>query len=119
MFATAFSTNVTISGLTVSGGFNAHQGGWGGGIVNLGSMTVSHCVITGNTIPAGGGPGGGIFNYSSLQIINSIVSGNSAAYGGGGVWNDGNATLEITDSAISRQLKSGRWRRRPAISTAR
>ena len=101
VFATAYYTNVTISGITVSGGFNAFQGGWGGGIVNGGSMTVSSCVITGNTIPAGGGPGGGIFNYSSLRLINSIVSGNSAAYGGGGVWNNGNATLEITDSTIS------------------
>lgn len=101
VFVTAYNTNVTISGLTVTKGFNAHQGGWGGGIVNRGSMTVSDCVITRNTIPAGGGPGGGIFNYSSLKLINSIVSGNSAAYGGGGVWNNGNATLEIVDSTIS------------------
>src|SRR5687767_7626611 len=34
VFVTGYSTNVTISGLTVSGGFNAYQGGWGGGIVN-------------------------------------------------------------------------------------
>jgi hypothetical protein len=101
VFATANYTNVTISGLTVSGGFNASPGGWGGGIRNGGSLTVSDCVITGNTIPAGGGPGGGIFNYSSLRILNSVVSGNSAAYGGGGVWNNGNATLEIVDSTIS------------------
>jgi hypothetical protein len=101
VFVTAYNTNVTISGITVSGGFNAYPGGWGGGILNSGSMTMSDCVITGNTIPAGGGPGGGIFNYSSLQLTNSIVSGNSAAYGGGGVWNNGNATLEIIDSTIS------------------
>ncbi|HUE90026.1 MAG TPA: thrombospondin type 3 repeat-containing protein [Vicinamibacterales bacterium] len=101
VFVTAYYTHVTISGLTVSGGFNANRGGWGGGIVNRGSMTVSNCVITGNTIPAGGGPGGGVFNYSSLRLIHSIVSGNSAAYGGGGVWNNGNAWLEITDSTIS------------------
>lgn len=101
VFVTAYNTNVTISGLTVTRGFNADRGGWGGGIVNRGSMTVSNCVITGNTIPAGGGPGGGIFNYSSLKLINSIVSGNSAAYGGGGVWNNGNARLEITGSTIS------------------
>ena len=107
VFATAYHTNVTISGITVSGGFNAYQGGWGGGIVNSGSMTVSSCVITGNTIPAGGGPGGGIFNYSSLRLVNSIVSGNSAAYGGGGVWNNGNATLEITDSTISGNSAGG------------
>ena len=101
VFVTAYNTNVIISGITVSGGFNAYQGGWGGGIVNSGSMTLSNCVITGNTIPAGGGPGGGIFNYSSLTLINSTVSGNSAAYGGGGIWNNGNATLKITDSIIS------------------
>lgn len=101
VFATDNHTNVTISGLTVSGGFNAYPGGWGGGIVNKGSMTVSDCVITGNAIPAGGGPGGGIFNYSSLRLLNSVVSGNSSAYGGGGVWNNGNAALEIVDSTIS------------------
>lgn len=101
VFITAYNTNVTVSGLTVTGGFNAYQGGWGAGIVNLGSLTAIDCVITGNRIPAGGGPGGGIFNYSSLKLINSTVSGNSAAYGGGGVWNNGNAWLEITDSTIS------------------
>jgi hypothetical protein len=107
VFVTAYNTNVNISGLRVSGGFNASQGGWGGGILNRGFMTVSNCVITGNTIPAGGGPGGGIFNYSTLRVINSIVSGNSAAYGGGGVWNNGNARLEITDSTISGNSAGG------------
>lgn len=107
VFVTDFGTNVTISGLTVSGGFNASPGGWGGGILNRGSMTVSDCVITGNTIPAGGGPGGGIFNYSSLRLLNSVVSGNSAAYGGGGVWNNGNARLEIADSTISANSEGG------------
>lgn len=101
VFRTTHHTNVTISGLTVSGGFNAQPGGWGGGILNLGAMTVSNCVITGNTIPAGGGPGGGIFNYSSLRIVNCTISGNSAAYGGGGVFNNGNASLEVVDSTIS------------------
>lgn len=101
VFMTTYNTNVAISGLTVSGGFNAHPGGWGGGIVNAGAMTVSNCVITGNTIPAGGGPGGGIFNYSRLRIVNCTISGNSAAYGGGGVWNNGNATLDVIDSTIS------------------
>jgi hypothetical protein len=99
VFATANYTNVTISGLTVSGGFNASPGGWGGGILNRGSMTVRDCVITGNTVPAG--HGGGIFNYSSLRILDSVVSGNSAAYEGGGVWNNPNALLEITDSTFS------------------
>lgn len=107
VFVTNYHTNVTISGLTVTGGFNGDQGGWGGGIVNRGSMTVNDCVITGNTIPAGGGPGGGIFNYSSLQLINSTVSGNAAAYGGGGVWNNGNARLEITDSIVSSNSAGG------------
>jgi hypothetical protein len=99
VFSTTYYTNVTISGLTVSGGFNAQPGGWGGGILNRGSMTVRDCVITGNTVPAG--HGGGIFNYSSLRIRNSVVSGNSAGYEGGGVWNNPNALLEITDSTIS------------------
>ncbi len=101
VLVTSYNTDVSISGLTVSGGFNANQGGWGGGIVNFSSMTLTNCVITGNTIPAGGGPGGGIFNYSSLRIVDSIVSGNSSAYGGGGVWNNGNAKLEISGSTIS------------------
>jgi hypothetical protein len=101
VLATNTSTNVTISGLTITRGFNAAPGGWGGGIVNKGTLTLSNCVIAANNAAAGAGPGGGIFNYSSLRLINSIVSGNSAAYGGGGVWNNGNATLEIADSTIS------------------
>jgi hypothetical protein len=107
VLATNISTNVTISGLTITQGFNAAPGGWGGGIVNKGTLTLSNCVIAANVAAAGAGPGGGIFNYSSLTLINSTVSGNSAAYGGGGIWNNGNAALTVTDSIVSGNSSTG------------
>jgi hypothetical protein len=83
----ASSLDVSISGLTLSGGRRSS----GGAIVsgsNSGptDLTLSHVTISGNT--ATSDEGGGVFAYSddgvgSLVVENSTVSGNSADFGGG------------------------------------
>src|SRR5262249_41590454 len=81
--ATAF--NVTISGLTITGGKDSNA--LTGGIFNSENLTVLNCTISDNhTI----GDGGGIHssqiagqNLPTLTVQNTTISGNSAGIGGG------------------------------------
>ena len=107
------SGNLTVQGLTITGG----TAGAGGGIANLrGTLTVNHTTVTGNTATGLGGGGifsgtmgtgpvgtttlnssqvngntsltsaGGILNHAGTLILNaSQVNGNTAAVGGGGI----------------------------------
>jgi hypothetical protein len=96
---------VTISGLTITGGLAINGGG---GIDNSGTLTVTDTAISGNSADA---IGGGIFNdYGTLTISGSTISNNSA-FGlhvpgeGGGVGSFG--TLRISDSTISGNRTGG------------
>jgi hypothetical protein len=103
--------NLTLNGLTLTGGFN----GFAGGAIfnNEATLTLNGSVVTGNAAPAGGGiasgtnkpgpvgtttlnnsqvtdnvafaaGGGGIINHAGTLTLNSsVVSGNSAPGGGG------------------------------------
>jgi hypothetical protein len=88
---------LTISRCTITG--NNGSGGYGGGIVNLGgTLTVSSSTITGNS--ASGGYVGGIFNYAgTATVTNSTITGNSGGYGGG-IVNDGGPTT-VSSSTIT------------------
>ncbi len=87
-------SNVTISGLTITGGVAAN----GGGIQNNGTLTLSDCTVQGNS--AFGGSGGGIANTGSLSVLASTISGNSTQLApGGGLANTGTAT--ISQSTVS------------------
>ena len=102
------TVDVTIEGLTITGG-NAIELG-GGGINNLENLTVNEVEIIGNTADGGGGiltndgatttvnystisgntattfNGGGISNYSATTTVNySTISGNSSDARGGGI----------------------------------
>ena len=68
-----------ISGLTITGGSNAANGG---GIANSGTLTVSNSSISGNTSTSANG--GGISNSGTLTVSNSAISGNTSANGSGG-----------------------------------
>jgi len=88
---------VTLSGLTVTGGYIA---GNGGGLNNSESLTLSEVTVEGNrAVYIDHCGGGGIFNTGDLRIIKSTVSDNSVDYGGGGIINYG--TLHIAESTIS------------------
>jgi len=116
---------VTISGLTITGGYDVSDRG-GGGIFSDGQVTIRNCTVFNNTAQLGGGiagtgtisnstivgnfalasgnasaPGGGIFG--SWDISNSTIVGNTASGGGaigGGIWGGG----IITSSTISGNL---------------
>jgi hypothetical protein len=125
VFAVENKTNVTLSGLTITGGVGrsglpyffavSAYDNEGGGILNLGTLTVSGCTISGNyENPATGATcyGGGIYNGGTLTVTGSTVSGNSVkpqANGGspgygGGIYNAG--TLMVTSSTISSNFAS-------------
>ncbi len=96
------NANLTINGVTVTKGngtgitipgFN----GYGGGILNIGTLTLTNSIVSGNTAALAGG--GGIYNQGSTMTTNSTVSGNTAGYGGGIANNDG--TMTLTNSTVS------------------
>ena len=77
MFAVEKNTNVTVSGLTITGGTGLAVHGArhlndneGGGILNFGTLTISSCTISGNCCdPASGKSyGGGIYNAGTLTV---------------------------------------------------
>jgi hypothetical protein len=98
------AATVTITGLTIAGGYQEIGEGFpgfgGGGIGNEGSLTLNDVTVAGN-YPRGiynegaltlddstvadnaGGRGGGIFNEGSLKLNGSSVTRNSGAVGGG------------------------------------
>jgi hypothetical protein len=98
-------TDVTISGLTLTGGdARGTFDGDGGAIFAIGEvdLTLSHVTITGNTAVDGGGvamkPYG---TYAELIVESSTISGNSATDGnGGGIFSLG-ANSRMSNSTIS------------------
>jgi predicted outer membrane repeat protein len=96
--------NVTVSGLTISGMSTAWVAnaapwdGYGGGILNHGTLTVISCTISG-IISGYDTEGGAIFSDGTLFLNGSTIS-HSEAYGtatrGGGISNWGTATFSNT-----------------------
>jgi LPXTG-motif cell wall-anchored protein len=90
--ASVGGVDVSISGVTVTGGNDASYGG--GGILDgsaaaptLDRLTIDASVITGNTAAGGAAPGGGVQMFGGqLVITNSTISNNTAAAEGGGVY---------------------------------
>ena len=97
IFLVSSGTQVSISGITISGG-NVPLGTDGGGILNNGgTLTITSSTLSGNSA---GNDGGGISNEGgTLTITSSTLSGNTASQGGA-IFND-EGTLTITSSTIS------------------
>jgi hypothetical protein len=95
-------TAITISGLTVTKGNGYGNGGFGGGIYNLGDLTLTACVITQNTARSAGG---GIYNHGTLTLDGTTVSKNQApdtSLGqGGGIENDGGQLIIKNQSYVT------------------
>lgn len=98
--------NLTLSGLTVTGGRDSSKGG---GIYNAGTLQITNCAISGNFVTGGSDNfGGGIYNdsFATLTITRSTISGNSVSGSGnfsnrgGGIAND-NGVLTIKGSTVS------------------
>jgi hypothetical protein len=123
VFKVDAGTNVAISGLTIEDGGGVasyypattpttgtpsdYYDGYGGGILNLGTLILSGCNVTGNaTGPSLGAgaydfEGGGIYNGGTMTLSGCNVTSNSDGYGppmgadayGGGIYNGGTMTL--------------------------
>jgi RTX calcium-binding nonapeptide repeat (4 copies) len=96
--------DVTISGLTLTGG-NGSDLGFGGALVNYdeGNLTLRRVTISGNT---SSGPGGGVHNLGTLTIDASTISGNvtegdGSGFGGGGIHSGVSASLVVRNSTVS------------------
>jgi fibronectin-binding autotransporter adhesin len=105
----------SLSGLTVTGGATA---GDGGGLLNRGTLALAGVAVVGNAAADGGGlanfgtatvlgtsidrntasaNGGGVYNAGSLLVALTDLSGNMAAGNGGGLYNSGKAALLLCD----------------------
>ena len=95
VFYISGNIDVSLAGLTITGGYTSDDGG---GIYNdSNTLTVTNCTISGNTV-YDYGDGGGIHNEDgTLMVTNCTISGNSA-YMGGGIENWD--TLAVTNSTI-------------------
>jgi hypothetical protein len=121
------NANVTLSGLTITGGEgtalwvegSSPIDNYGGGIYNGGTLTVSGCTVSGNYCDPNSASsyGGGIANFGTLTVSNSTVSDNYATEigdvslnppptnEGGGIYNAG--TLTVSNSTISGNFAFG------------
>ncbi len=108
---------VAISGLTISTGFHASQGG---AIHNGGTLTLDQVVLSGNSATSGGAiynnsiltttnstlsgnqatSGAAIYNVGTLSMTNSTLGGNSATSQAGGIYNAGGATTTLLHTSI-------------------
>ena len=117
-------SKVTLTGLTITGGYNDERGRqYGGAITNPGAekgggiyseggtLKLARCTVSGNTATFSGKTfegetfgGGGIFTESgSVTLSASSVTGNSGLGPGGGIDNDG-GSVKITHSNVSENL---------------
>jgi hypothetical protein len=138
VFQVDAGTKVTISGLTIedgSGDRYNNQGygsvfstgpatdsydGYGGGVLNLGTLALSGCNVTNNSVGFLLGfafgtnfEGGGIYNHGTMTLSGCNVTGNSAdavvadagppeyvrPAAGGGIFNDG--TMSLSGCAVT------------------
>jgi hypothetical protein len=107
--------DVSISGLTLTGGDTSTFSGGGGAINSYENLVVSDCVITGNGSAYGNNYGGGAIQSipdgaqygaqfvlpSSLTVRNSILSGNTTLTGEGGAIRKRFGTLLVEDCVIT------------------
>ena len=105
---------LTLSDCTISGN---EASGNGGGIFNnydVGSgyygtiSSISNCTISGNSAGEGGGIYNSYFINSNFQPAPSAE--NTSEDKGGGIYNGNGATLEMTNSTVSGNVKQ-LWRR--------
>ena len=114
------SANLTLQKVTIADG-RAFGSEFGGGIVNVGTLTVTNSTFSDNNVgydPFGSGGivfGGGIYNEGTLTVINSTFSGNNT-YGNGdgpgtfgygaGIYNAGTASV-INSTFFGNEIGAG------------
>jgi predicted outer membrane repeat protein len=85
VFSVAAGNNVSLDGLTITGGLIADSGG---GIINRGVLSIHNSTIQGNRAS---GSGGGLANagLGEVDLVNVTVLENRAGINGGGIANAG------------------------------
>jgi predicted outer membrane repeat protein len=102
------SLNVSMSGLTISGGSAVVSGkNYGGGLLNFGTLALSNVTFSGNSADSSGG--GAIYNDGSLTINNSLISNNTVTSGGpgAGIQNTSSGILNIASTTFTGNLATG------------
>ncbi len=97
------SIQVTVAGVTVSGGQDT-GGASGGGILSQGNFTLEDSVVTGNTASSGGG----VWNSGVMTITRSLITNNTdnGNAGGAGLGGSPDTLTTIIDSAIAYNVTS-------------
>lgn len=97
------TSNVAISGVTITGGngTGAINSGFGGGVyTDARFLNIANSTITGNTASSGGGIAG--FNSNTLLFVtNSTVSDNNASVSAAGILNNDSSATKIFNSTIA------------------
>jgi hypothetical protein len=109
VFEVAQNTTVTLRGLTISNGNGvasaksvAPWDGFGGGILNHGTMIISGCTVYSNSAQKGGG----IYSDATLTASGCTISGNAACEGGG-IFNAGDMALSGSKFSINYAFSGG------------
>jgi hypothetical protein len=98
---------LTLSGMTLAD--NTSTGGFGGAILNNGTLTTQNTLLARNTAQGGGGAGrgGAIFTNGTVTMTGSALSGNTAEAPGTGGAIFSNATVTLTGDSFSGNRAEG------------
>jgi predicted outer membrane repeat protein len=102
------SLQVSINGLTITGGLAVASGkNYGGGLLNFGTLSLSNDTFTSNT--AGNDGGGAIYNDGAITITGSTFTSNAVTDGGpgGAIQNATPATLTVRNSTFTQNTATG------------
>jgi hypothetical protein len=91
---------LTLTDSTVSGNSISGPKGIGAGILNFGPMTLTNSTVSGNSVSGSYGYGGGIWNAYGMTLTNCTVSGNDSSFRGGGIFNYG-GPITLTNCTVS------------------
>ena len=112
----AYRGDLTLTGVTITGGNVAVNYSGGGGIQFgagnqnfIGTLTLNQSIVSGNSVVGSSADGGGIHtrNDSAVFLIDSTVSGNYSSRSGGGISSDGDGGLLLTNSTVSDNSSGG------------
>ena len=108
----AGSGDLTLTGLTITGGRTTASSAQGGGIYfnsSSGTLTLSQSTLSGNSTAGSFAYGGGISNIlGDVFLTNSTVSENSSNSAGGGI-SVGTGDVFLTYSTVSNNIATGRY----------
>ena len=99
--------NLTLTSSVIANNFSIRVGslgGQGGAIRAFGDLMVTASAISGNAADSGGG----IRASGAVAILDSSITGNNAATDGGGIRTQGSAAIMVTTSTLSKNAAGAR-----------